>query len=64
MSVNTAEKLQTTAAQWMVAPRKVLTTRLGAEEHGIDILRVQEIWSSGHRQIKPNHHSTFKEKLN
>jgi hypothetical protein len=45
MSVNTTEKLETTAAQRMVAPREVPTLRLGADEYGMDILRVQEIWS-------------------
>ena len=45
MSANTQEELQALAARAMAASKEVLTLRLGAEEYGIDILRVQEIRS-------------------
>ena len=45
MSANTPEELRAIAAKTLAAPREVLTLRLGAEEYGIDILRVQEIRS-------------------
>ncbi len=45
MSANTSEELRAVAAKAMAAPREVLTLRLGGEEYGIDILRVQEIRS-------------------
>ena len=45
MSANTPEELHAVAAKVMAAPREVLTLRLGGEEYGIDILRVQEIRS-------------------
>ena len=45
MSAHTAEELHAVAAKAMAAPREVLTLRLGGEEYGIDILRVQEIRS-------------------
>ena len=43
MFANTTEELRPVAAKEMTAPREVLTLRLGGEEYGIDILRVQEI---------------------
>jgi purine-binding chemotaxis protein CheW len=45
MSANTQEETLAVADISMAAPREVLTLRLGGEEYGIDILRVQEIRS-------------------
>ncbi|MDO9093526.1 MAG: chemotaxis protein CheW [Rubrivivax sp.] len=45
MSANMAEEVRAVAAKALAAPREVLTLRLGGEEYGIDILRVQEIRS-------------------
>lgn len=43
MSGNTEEDSRAAATRPTAAPNDVLTLRLGAEEHGIDILCVQEI---------------------
>jgi purine-binding chemotaxis protein CheW len=45
MSTNTAEQMRAVACKALAAPREVLTSRLGGEEYGVDILRVQEIRS-------------------
>ena len=45
MSAHTPKERQAVAARAVAAPNEVLTLRLGAEEYGIDILRVQEIRS-------------------
>ncbi|WP_128003005.1 chemotaxis protein CheW [Piscinibacter defluvii] len=45
MSSHTQQELLAVAASATTAPNEVLTLRLGAEEYGIDILRVQEIRS-------------------
>jgi purine-binding chemotaxis protein CheW len=45
MSANTPAESLAVAAISTAAPREVLTLRLGGEEYGIDILRVQEIRS-------------------
>ena len=45
MSAHTPEESLAIAAVAMATPREVLTRRLGGEEYGIDILRVQEIRS-------------------
>jgi purine-binding chemotaxis protein CheW len=45
MSAATQEESGAVAAAAMATPNEVLTLRLGAEEYGIDILRVQEIRS-------------------
>ncbi len=45
MSDHTPQELDAVAASAAAAPNEVLTLRLGAEEYGIDILRVQEIRS-------------------
>ncbi len=45
MSANNRQESRVVAARAMATPNEVLTLRLGAEEYGIDILRVQEIRS-------------------
>ena len=45
MSAHTQKESLAVAAKAMAAPHEVLTLRLGGEENGIDILRVQEIRS-------------------
>ncbi len=45
MSASDPQELHAVAARAAAAPNEVLTLRLGAEEYGIDILRVQEIRS-------------------
>jgi purine-binding chemotaxis protein CheW len=45
MSANTSEEVRAVAFKASDAPREVLSLRLGDEEYGIDILRVQEIRS-------------------
>ncbi len=45
MTAHTVHELHAVAARATAAPIEVLTLRLGAEEYGIDILRVQEIRS-------------------
>jgi purine-binding chemotaxis protein CheW len=45
VSANTQEEVRAVAARATSAPNEVLTLRLGSEEYGIDILRVQEIRS-------------------
>lgn len=45
MSAYTPQELRAVAASAAATPNEVLTLRLGAEEYGIDILRVQEIRS-------------------
>ena len=45
MNANTQEESRAVAARATSTPNEVLTLRLGTEEYGIDILRVQEIRS-------------------
>lgn len=45
MSANVQEEIRAVAARATATPNEVLTLRLGAEEYGIDIRRVQEIRS-------------------
>ena len=45
MSAYTPQEVRAVAASAAATPNEVLTLRLGAEEYGIDILRVQEIRS-------------------
>jgi len=45
VTATTQEESRAVAAAAMAAPNEVLTLRLGTEEYGIDILRVQEIRS-------------------
>lgn len=45
MSAHTPQELRAVVASATATPNEVLTLRLGVEEYGIDILRVQEIRS-------------------